>query len=844
MDEEVDARLRRAELRARRLEGAAREALARSDAATAHGDTAAAALYESAASQHVDDLLAAERQISDLRGGEPGRSDPKPVGVSAFISYSRHDYYFAESLHAALVASPAVRPWMDVAELGLGEDWARSIDAALDAADVVVLVSSPAAAASSQVAREWRAARDRGIPIVVAAAGWSPLDPDLDPAAVHDLRADFRRGSEAVNRSILAAAAGNSDRPAATPIRRAYRAAPPVLALEVFIALDLVAVGLALACAGATVVSPLQPVVRLESGVLGTGTFTFSGPAAYGPVLLCAAMAALMCQHLIAVVRRRFKPRVFAVDVFFQVVLFALMALLLQLLDRRRLLSPIELPPPIDFATTIGPAVLVVLGASALITLVVVLRSTAVLRISRTGYHLERTRRRITGEDAGHDEALDMPWPSADDGAITRISGKMLLGDPKRRTFRLLHDNQDAGTAAVIRRTCTAAGLREDAAGYWSIQVVSNLTDLASLDRPDRRSDGRYICVLTTPVAIPDDADLLRQLQWLDFRRRDVGALQSLLRGMTGRSSDVELLPLPIDPAQFRPPALVNGGAYNPLVLLAVAAAVSIAIALAPGVGASWVWPVAIGIAFSVMCARLSAGIASRTYTAARFRRDGLIWVAALVCCIGTLLATASPSPVVTVGYLLVLVPIAVTARLTHRGLRQWWLLSRPVPGGRTRMPPLDQYGPMITLLFGMVLTMVTGVRVAPATELYVSTGAALGALYPITALPESIQLNNHDSIYDLRWTEVDPDRAVAHGTVAEIVCEPNCAEGTYTTSTVEVVATEPVECVFDVHPDYSDGYYTEQRTIFTSVVARTDTGAVLPYALGGEVNPPRCPGD
>ena len=60
----------------------------------------------------------------------------------AFVSYSRKDYYFAESLALHLLRQ-GVPVWLDVRVLEPGKDWERSLEEALDAATTVVLVASP-----------------------------------------------------------------------------------------------------------------------------------------------------------------------------------------------------------------------------------------------------------------------------------------------------------------------------------------------------------------------------------------------------------------------------------------------------------------------------------------------------------------------------------------------------------------------------------------------------------------------------------------------------------------------------------------------------------------------------
>jgi hypothetical protein len=435
-------------------------------------------------------------------------------------------------------------------------------------------------------------------------------------------------------------------------------------------------------------------------------------------------------------------------------------------------------------------------------------------------------------------------FQSAEDAAIAMLSGRAMLGDPKRRTFRLWHDPEDEGCAATIRKACTAAGLTERHDGYWWIHIISNLTNLDRLSDPKPVRASQQICVLATSVAIPEDAEILRRLQWLDFRRHDVSALESLLRGLTSRGSNVKRLPVPINPSQFRPSGAVLGATYNPLVFLGVATAIATSLTLTLSGEIIDIWSIAIAAAFSVLCAKISAGIASRTYTMTSIRRDGFAWIASLVCCVATLLVVASPSLAVSIAYLLAMTMILFQALVLFRSLKRWWLLTKPHPGARARLPQLDQYRPMLIGLFGLTLAVITAVRVPPKPELYLSTGADQGTLYPISALPESIPLTNHDVITGLHWADVTLDRATGQGDLNQINCVPNCAEGTYTATKVEVVAADPQECEIDVFPDYTDYYYTLHRTIFTSVTARTPSGELIPYSLGEEINSPRCPGD
>jgi len=89
--------------------------------------------------------------------------------ASVFVSYSRSDYYFAESLsfHLCRLGQQA---WMDVKDLVPGAQWEASLLEAVERCDAFVLVASPAALASDNVRNEWQRALVAGKRIVLL--GW------------------------------------------------------------------------------------------------------------------------------------------------------------------------------------------------------------------------------------------------------------------------------------------------------------------------------------------------------------------------------------------------------------------------------------------------------------------------------------------------------------------------------------------------------------------------------------------------------------------------------------------------------------------------------------------------
>jgi hypothetical protein len=115
-----------------------------------------------------------------------------------FISYSRKDYYFAESLtfHLLKREMPA---WLDVKDLRPGVFWNRDLEAALDAASCIVLLASPNSVKSRNVRAEWERAKQQGKRIVVALLHNTTLPAELLNCDIIDFRGSF---TPALNRLL------------------------------------------------------------------------------------------------------------------------------------------------------------------------------------------------------------------------------------------------------------------------------------------------------------------------------------------------------------------------------------------------------------------------------------------------------------------------------------------------------------------------------------------------------------------------------------------------------------------------------------------------------------------
>ena len=114
-----------------------------------------------------------------------------------FISYSRKDYYFAESL-ALHLSKRGISAWLDVKDLTAGRSWEQDLEAALDRAPAVVVVASPKSWERPNVRKEWERAKKQGKRVIVAQFRSSRLPSQLLGSESVDFRGAFGPPLEAL----------------------------------------------------------------------------------------------------------------------------------------------------------------------------------------------------------------------------------------------------------------------------------------------------------------------------------------------------------------------------------------------------------------------------------------------------------------------------------------------------------------------------------------------------------------------------------------------------------------------------------------------------------------------
>jgi len=118
-----------------------------------------------------------------------------------FISYPRKNASIVHRIHAALVGAGR-KPWIDWSDIPPSARWMEEIRAAIDAANDLVVVLSPAALDSKTCRQEWEHAlrhNKRLIPVVVA-----DVPPDDVPEAVRSLNWVYCREQDDLDAAVSA----------------------------------------------------------------------------------------------------------------------------------------------------------------------------------------------------------------------------------------------------------------------------------------------------------------------------------------------------------------------------------------------------------------------------------------------------------------------------------------------------------------------------------------------------------------------------------------------------------------------------------------------------------------
>ena len=402
-----------------------------------------------------------------------------PPESSVFISYSRKDYYFAESLAFHLLGR-GVPAWMDVKDLKPGGDWERDLENALAAASTLLLVVSPDSTDSERVRAEWQHALRRGCRIIIVRFRKATLAPELQTCEAVDFRGSFGRGFQRLMARLGADTTG--DVPVLPRTTPSWPVLPPWVAVMT-LALAIPTLGY-FAAASWT----MPPDIEYRSLVLLLAPFG------------ALALAWFFC---FAFIRRRMGMTRLGLCLLCLAIVFALPML-------RYFFRSLSFLATDDVASVFSShwrLVSALLAAPiAGLVILLLLRPEDLLRWTPTGKAWARYR-------IGHVASANF--------ARAELASQFI----QVRTFALAHDPVDAPMAQRLREQLLALGGSETApAGerVTPVLLLTNRTEIAWIDAKTEHVRDKGVTVVGTGIDLTHDLDWLWRRQWIDFRGWDI----------------------------------------------------------------------------------------------------------------------------------------------------------------------------------------------------------------------------------------------------------------------------------------------------------------------------------
>lgn len=425
-----------------------------------------------------------------------------------FLSYSRQQLYFAESL--ALHLQHQGHPiWFDLQQLSPGSEWQAALNAGLAECEQLVLVVSKAALASPYVQAEWQAALDAGKPVVLAIFEATPLPEALQGIPAYDFRRRFHEPMLALAHRLAHADNAPTAPPAPKPSPVKLRLTLPTHILLLLVVMASTAIT---GIAGAAWL-----LVTTDGNSLALLGLAFMGWLGYSTVQFARRQADYRAVRLVMST---------ALAGSWGLLLVGLVVWLLLRDDR----------PKAGIALA-GVAV----GCTLLVTYLygyVLNFAPSLLRWFAAGKVGQGLRLRVNR------------------GLARRV---LKLGV----TYRLHVDPADSPTAHAIRRIFRAYPLlreSEDEADFHLI-LVSNHTPIEQLAAWAAAYEERMIVVIIAPIQLPESLRAVMKYQWVDFIGRDVEQMQQLAENLQNPERarvGYALATVPQRVERFRTPARVT----------------------------------------------------------------------------------------------------------------------------------------------------------------------------------------------------------------------------------------------------------------------------------------------
>jgi len=399
-----------------------------------------------------------------------------------FLSYSRRDYYFAESLALHLLKE-GVPAWMDVKNLNPGVFWERNLFASLEAANCVIFVASPDSLKSPNCRQERDRAVSLGKRIIVARFRGARLPDELCRCEIVDFLAAF---APALRKLITCIQSEPANDPVPAPKRVFPKAPLWVLAVVFFL---------------------LTPTIAYFARADWSGGGS-SRLAAFGNLVALLVVALGLCWVIcFSFLQRKMGMTRLALSLAIMGGIFAFPVVLFLLRGPAGLASEAS---GFTETTVHHWRAVAVTAAMPLLCLVVIVifQPYDLLRWTPTGKAWRWYRMRCTSRVFQDDSAREAPEP---------------------KQFVLLHDEADAPAAECIRQDLMKVGWTHSAtpAGAASVLLLTNRTSTNWLLQEQSQLTPDVLTVVATTICLPAQLEWLWQREWIDLRSWKIARLHT-----------------------------------------------------------------------------------------------------------------------------------------------------------------------------------------------------------------------------------------------------------------------------------------------------------------------------
>jgi hypothetical protein len=488
-----------------------------------------------------------------------------------FISYSRRQLYFAESLTLHL-QKHGFAVWFDLQRLRAGSDWASELKAGVETCDQLILVASRAALKSPYVAKEWQSALAEGKPVYVVVYEALNLPDQLRGLPTFDFRTRF----DTKLGTLVAALKGETVQIDPVPHPNFLRL-PFIMPATVWLTLLLLA---QISLFVSQLLSPALPVIASIVPIY---------------VTLLGASAAWMWyatfqfwRHQTSYINVR-QIILIPYGVFFTFLLLFIIVSFAGASSPRSPLREYSSLVPLFAATLSVALVSIVLhrrfrkanrhttwqwGLAFIILLTAWTNPLALLAAVSYFYRsiLPTSPNLLRWFSAGR-----VPQTVRTTINSNLLKGKPHTGivEPTRIRYRLHFQSADTLVATQVRSAMSGYGHQEvnsDDADFH-ICVVSNFTPESQAKALAERYGGRFIGIIAATIRIPQYMEDFARYQWVDYRNRSDSRLQQFAQSLYNQSASSVQLGLetvPEDVQSLRTPdrvtglavVLRNGGAF------------------------------------------------------------------------------------------------------------------------------------------------------------------------------------------------------------------------------------------------------------------------------------------